>query len=112
MLPADLPQPPRAKVVELVNEAERDRRAQVEAERIRLAHNIISWPKGTARVRAATAKSSNEELQRRRHQREAATAAHRPGAATAHLTFAEEGTKEVLQGEKAAQAISGLLQRW
>ena len=44
----------------------------------------------SASKRAATAKSSSEEMKQRRHQREAATAAQKPGAATAHLTFAHE----------------------
>ena len=44
---------------------------------------------GTASNRAATARPSKEEMNKRMHQREAATAAQHPGAAAAHLTIAE-----------------------
>ena len=85
--------------------AERDRRAHVEAERDRQAH--VTSLAGTASNRAATAKSSKEEMKKRRHQREAATAAQKPGAATAHLTFANECPKHIalLEGEEAAEAM-------
>ena len=78
--------PPRrtlTKEVDDADEAERGRRAHVEAQRER------DRLRGTASNRAATAKTSKEEMNNRMHQREAATAALRPGAATAHLTFAE-----------------------
>ena len=46
-------------------------------------------------------------MKKRRHQREAATAAQKPGAATAHLTFANECPKHIalLEGEEAAEAM-------
>ena len=82
--------------------AERDRRAHVEAERDRQAH--VTSLAGTASNRAATAKSSTEEMKRRMAQREAA---QKPGAATAHLTFANECPKHIalLEGEEAAEAM-------
>ena len=62
--------------------AERKRRAHVVAMREMIR-------RGTASNRAATAKTSKEEMNKRMHQREAATAAQHPGAAAAHLTIAE-----------------------
>jgi len=94
------------KEVDVADEAERDRRAHVEAERDRHAH-VTSLTQGTASTRAATAKSSKEEMKQRRHQREAATAAQKPGAATAHLTFANTVPRQIalLEGEEAATAM-------
>ena len=57
---------------------------------------------------SGTAKSSSEEMKRRQHQREAAAAAARkPGAATAHLIFANSCPKHIalLEGEEAAKAM-------
>ena len=113
MFPTDSHPPPLTltKEVDVADEAERDRRAHVEAERVRQAH--LTWmlvrgfAAGTASNRAATAKSSKEEMKKRRHQREAATAAQKPGAATAHLTF-ERPKKQnmaLLEGEEAAEAM-------
>ena len=80
--------PPRRTVTQEVDdadEAERGRQAHVEAERDRRANipGRTTRTSGNASTRSATAKTSKEEVQRRRHQREAATAAQTPGAATA-----------------------------
>ena len=85
---------------------ERARRAHMEAERDWHAH-AASSTRGTASHRAATAKSSKEEMKTRRHQREAATAAQKPGAATAHLIFANSCPNHIalLEGEEAAKAM-------
>ena len=74
------------------------------AERVRRAH--VTLLAGAASNRAATAKSSKEEMKRRMAQRKAA-AAQKPGAATAHLTFANECPKHIalLEGEEAAEAM-------
>ena len=95
MLPTDS-HPPRRMITQEVDDAD-------EAERDRQAH-VTSLARGTASHRAATAKSSAEEMKQRRHQRVAATAAQKPGAATAHLTFANEGPPHIalLKGEEAA----------
>ena len=94
-LPTDSHPPRRTltKEVDDADEAERDRQAQV-----------TSRARGTASKRAATAKSSAEEMKQRRRQREAARAAQKPGAATAHLTFANPGPPPIalLKGEEAA----------
>jgi len=84
---------------------ERARRAHLEAERDRQAL-ASSLTRGNAFHRAETAKTSKEEMRTRRHQREAATAAQRPGAATAHLSFANSGPKRAqLKGEALAKAM-------
>ena len=116
MLPTESPpaRPTLTKEVDVATEAERARRAHVEAERDRRqAHmaataspHATSLTTGTASHRAQTAKSSKEEMKKRREQREAATAAQKPGAATAHLTFANQVPKlGILEGEEAAQAM-------
>ena len=59
---------------------------------------------GTASNRAATAKSSKEEMKRRMAQRKAA---QKPGAATAHLTFANRAPRQIalLDGDEAVEAM-------
>ena len=92
------------KEVDDANEPERARRAHVEAQRDR-----ATVTRGTASHRAATAKSSKEEMKTRKEAREqAATAAQSPGASTAHLTFANKGPKQIalLKGEEAAKAMA------
>ena len=106
LLPRDLHPPPRTVTqdVDDADEAERDRQAHVEAERDRVAATASSRARGNAYRQSATAKSSNEEMKQRRHQREAATAAQKQGAATAHLTFGNECPPNIalLKGEEAA----------
>ena len=91
--------PPRRTITQEVDDAD-------EAERDRQAW-VTSWARGTASSRAATAKSSAEEMKQRRHQRVAATAKQKPGAATANLTFANESPPHIalLEGEEAALAM-------
>ena len=74
------------------------------AERVRRAHATLLA--GTASNRAATAKSSKEEMKGRRAQRKAA-AAQKPGAATAHLTFANRAPRQIalLDGDEAVEAM-------
>ena len=74
------------------------------AERVRRAHATLLA--GTASNRAATAKSSKEEMKRRMAQRKAA-AAQKPGAGTAHLTFANRAPRQIalLDGDEAVEAM-------
>ncbi len=98
MLPIDSHPPCRTltKEVDDADDAERDRQA-----------HVTSCARGTACKRAATAKCSSEEMKERMRQREAATAAQKPGAATAHLTFANECPRHttLLKGEEAARLM-------
>ena len=100
-LPADSPlsppppwRPTLTKMVDDADEAERERQAQVTTSR------------GTASKRSATAKSSSEEMKQRRIQREAATAAMKPGAATARLTFQKKSNGPVARMEGAEAALA------
>ena len=106
MLPTDS-HPPSCtltKEVDDADEEERNRRAHVEAQRDWQAH--VTSLAGTASNRAATAKSSKEEMKRRRAQRKAA-AAQKPGAETAHLTFANRAPRQIalLDGDEAVKAM-------
>ena len=74
------------------------------AERVRQAQAYVTLLAGTASNRAPTAKSSKEETKRRMDQRKAA---QKPGAGTAHLTFANRASPQIalLEGEEAAEAM-------
>ena len=104
MPPPDVNPPPMTVTQEVddADTAERERQVHVEAER---AH-ASSRARGNAYHRSAAAKSTNEEIKQRWHQREAVTAAQRPGAATAHLTFGRQvGPLARLEGEEAAEVM-------
>ena len=89
--------PPRRTITTEVDDAD-------EAERDR--QHATSRARGTASNRSATAKSSSEEMKQRRRQREVATAAQKPGAATAHLTFEKKGQRPIaLLKEKDAALV-------
>ena len=105
MLPTDS-HPPSLTLTKEVDDyadnAERVRRAHVEAQRDWQAH--VTSLAGTASNRAATAKSSKEEMKIRMAQRKAAK---KPGAETAHLTFANRAPRQIalLDGDEAVEAM-------